>query len=66
MVLIEEAFQLLFVAVFIGVNGKRNTAGATRFPMNGLLAHRGLLIFIARIMRKSTNFVNRNLKIMFI
>ena len=39
MVLIKETLQLLFVAVFIGVDGKRDTASAACFPVNGLLAH---------------------------
>jgi putative effector of murein hydrolase LrgA (UPF0299 family) len=60
MITIKEALQLLFVPVFVGVHGKRNAAGAFRFPVDGLFAHGISSNFLIRIMRKAAISVNRN------
>jgi hypothetical protein len=39
MAFVKEAFQLLFVPVFVGVHGKRDAAGAGRFPVDGVFGH---------------------------
>jgi hypothetical protein len=61
--LIKEALQLLLVPVFVGVHGKRDTAGAGRFPVDGLFGHGVSCKSLTRIMRKTSNSVNRNSKI---
>jgi hypothetical protein len=64
--LIEKAVQLLLVTVFVGVHGKRDAAGAGRFPVDGVFGHAVSSKFLTLIMAKSTNFVNRNSKIIII
>ena len=36
---VKKALQLLLVPVFVGVHGKRNAAGAFRFPVDGMFGH---------------------------
>jgi hypothetical protein len=55
---VEKALQLFFVADFVGVHGKRDAAGAFRFPLNGLLAH-GVSSGLPRIIGKALKFINR-------
>jgi hypothetical protein len=63
---VKEALQLLFVQGLVGVHGKRDAAGAFRFPVNGLFAHGVSSNVLLRIMRKASNSVNRNSKIIII
>ena len=63
---VKEALQLLFVPVFVGVHGKRDAAGAGRFPVDRVFGHGESSKFLMRIMGKASNFVNRISKIILI
>ena len=63
---VKEARQFLLVPVFVGVDGKRDAAGAGRFPVDGVFGHKVSKKILTLIMANRNNFVNRNSKIIII